>query len=251
RIGDVNFSNICRGKKKTTNKSIFLSTHQKSYQEAVTAFRRIENVYKKHKRKVDEKLIPLRLEIDSFFSFVRERYATQDTWKEQPLGWNEQQENKTSRLIDEWLATKWEHFEDVIVPVNYPLIKRVMGSKESIKSASMDDIVDALCVLHSFHDRIRFFKGGLEILKSTFIEQNEEKKVKHTLTYLLYGTGDTVSRMADCIFDREYKLNNFGKSNIQELIGWINQEELPVINGRTTKVLRYFGNQIIQIHEKT
>lgn len=250
RIGDVNFSNICRGKKKTTNKSIFLSTHQKSYQEAVTAFRRIENVYKKHKRKVDEKLIPLRLEIDSFFSFVRERYATKDTWKEQPLGWNEQQENKTSRLIDEWLATKWEHFEDVIVPVNYPLITKVLGSKESIKSASMDDIVDALCVLHSFHDRIRFFKGGLEILKSTFIEQNEEKKVKHTLTYLLYGTGDTVSRMADCIFDREYKLNNFGKSNIQELIGWINQEELPVINGRTTKVLRYFGNQIIQIHEK-
>lgn len=248
-IGDVNFSNICRGRKKTTNKSIFLDTYQKSYQEAVTAFRRIEKVYKNHKRKVDEELIPLRLEIDSFFSFVRERYATQDTWKDQPLGWNEQQENKTSRLIDEWLATKWEHFEDIIVPVNYPLIKRVLGSKESIKSASMDNIIDALCVLHSFHDRLRFFKGGLEILKSTFIEQNGEQQVKHTLTYLLYGTGDIVSRMVDCIFDREYKLNNFGESNIKELIGWINQEGLPVINGRTTKVLRYFGNQIRQINE--
>lgn len=86
-------------------------------------------------------------------------------------------------------------------------------------------------------------------MKSTFIEQNGEKQVKHTLTYLLYGTGDIVSRMVDCIFDREYKLNNFGESNIQELIGWINQEELPVINSRTTKVLRYFGNQILQINE--
>lgn len=249
KIDDVNFSNICRDRKKTTNKSIFLDTYQKSYQEAVTAFRRIEKVYKSHKRKVDGNLIPLRLEIDSFFSFVRERYATQNTWEDQPLGWSEQQENKTSRLIDEWLATKWEHFEDIIVPVNYPLIKRVLGSKESIKSASMDNIVDALCVLHSFHDRLRFFKGGLEILKSTFIEQNGEEQVKHSLTYLLYGTGDIVSRMVDCIFDREYKLNHFGKSNIQELIGWINQENLPVINGRTTKVLRYFGLQIIQIND--
>lgn len=249
RIGDVNFSNISRGSKKSTNKSIFLGTYQKSYQEAVTAFRRIENVYKKHKRKVDGELIPLRIEIDSFFSFVREHYAIQDTWEDQPLGWNEQQENKTSRLIDEWLTTKWEHFEDQIVPVNYPLIKRTLGSTASIKSSSMDNIVDALCVLHSFHDRLRFFKGGLETLKSSFIEQNGEKQVKHTLTYLLYGTGDTVSRMADCIYDRDYKLNHFGKSNIQELIGWINQEELPVINGRTTKILRYFGNQIRQIDE--
>ncbi|EKQ0891418.1 phospholipase D family protein [Salmonella enterica] len=249
RIGDVNFSNISRGSKKTTNKSIFLSTYQKSYQEAVTAFRRIENVYKKHKRKVDEELIPLRLEIDSFFSFVRVRHATQDAWEDQPFGWNEQQEYKISILIDEWLTTKWEHFEEQIVPVNYPLIKRILGSTASIKSASMDDIVDALCVLHSFHDRFRFFKGGLETLKSSFIEQNGEKQVKHTLTYLLYGTGDTVSRMVDCIYDREYKLNHFGKSNIQELIGWINQDELPVINGRTTKVLRYFGNQIRQIDE--
>lgn len=248
-IGDVNFANIYRGSKKNTNKSIFLDTYQKSYQEAVTAFRRIENVYKNHERKVVGDLIPLRLEIDSFFSFVRDFYATQDTWKDQPLGWDEQQKYRANTLINEWLRTKWEHFEDRIVPINYPLIKRVLGSRQSIKAASMDNIVDALCVLHSFHDRFRFYKGGLETLKSSFIEYNEEKQVKHTLTYLLYGIGDTISRMADCIYDREYKLNHFGKSNIQELIGWINNEELPVINGRTTKVLRYFGNDIRQINE--
>ncbi|EFH9050193.1 phospholipase D family protein [Escherichia coli] len=248
-IGDVNFSNIYRGSNKKTNKSIFLSSYQKSYQEAVTAFRRIESVYKNHKRKVAEELIPLRLEVDSFFSFVRDFYATEDTWKYQPLGWDEQQKHKASILIDKWLTTKWEHFEDRIVPINYPLIKGVLGSKESIKLASMSKIVDALCVLHSFYDRLRFYKGGLETLKSSFIESNDEKQVKNTLMYLLYGSGDTISRMADCIYDREYKLNHFGKSNIQELIGWINNEDLPIINGRTTKVLRYFGNQIRQINE--
>ncbi|WP_255562090.1 phospholipase D family protein [Rahnella sp. PD12R] len=248
-MGDVNFSNINRGKKKSTIKSIFLDTYQKSYQEAVTAFRRIEDVYKNHNRKVESELIPLRLEIDSFFSFVRDFYAKQDTWKHQPLGWNEKQKYRAENLIDEWLTTKWEHFEERIVPINYPLIKRVLGSKESIKLASMGDIVDAFCVLHSFHDRFRFYKGGLETLKTFFIDYNEEEQVKNTLTYLLYGTKDTVVRMADCIYDSDYKLNHFGKSNIQELIGWINKEELPVINGRTTKVLRYFGNQVRQINE--
>lgn len=249
KIGDINFSNIYRGNKKATSKSIFLDTYQKSYQEAVTAFRRIEDIYKNYDRKVEAGLIPLRLEIDSFFSFIRDFHATQDTWKHQPIGWNEQQKYRTKILIDEWMTTKWEHFEDQIVPINYPLIKQVLGSKESIKAATMNSIVDALCVLHSFHDRFRFYKGGLGTLKSSFIEYNEEKKVKNTLSYLLYGSGDTVMRMADCIYDREYKLNHFGKSNVQELIGWISKEELPVINGRTTKVLRYLGNQIRQISE--
>ncbi|WP_196584847.1 hypothetical protein [Aliivibrio fischeri] len=84
-------------------------------------------------------------------------------------------------------------------------------------------------------------------LKASFIEHNEESRVKNTITYLLYRAGDLVGRMADCIYDNEYKLNEFGESNVQELIGRINKEDLPVINGRTTQVLRYFGKDIRQI----
>ncbi len=39
----------------------------------------------------------------------------------------------------------------------------------------------------------------------------------------------------------------FGQSNVQELIGWRNKEGLPVINGRTTKLLRFFGSKVRQI----
>jgi hypothetical protein len=63
----------------------------------------------------------------------------------------------------------------------------------------------------------------------------------------LYGKGDIVKRMADLIYDSSYKLNEFGQSNVQELVGWINKEELPVINGRTTKVLRYYGFDVRQL----
>lgn len=85
-LGDKTFSNINRGKKKSTKKSIFLDTYRKSYQESVSAFRKIEEVYSLKDRKVGEDDIPLRLEIDSFFSFVRDCHATQETWKQQPLG---------------------------------------------------------------------------------------------------------------------------------------------------------------------
>jgi hypothetical protein len=53
--------------------------------------------------------------------------------------------------------------------------------------------------------------------------------------------------VAALIFNPAYKLNEFGRPNVQELIGWINREELPVVNGRTTKVLRYFGFDVQQL----
>ncbi|WP_332737137.1 phospholipase D family protein [Flavihumibacter sp.] len=246
-LGDKNFSNVNRGKKKTTKKSIFLDTYRKSYQESVSAYRKIEEQYSLKSRKVSEDDIPLRLEIDSFFSFVRDCHAIQETWKQQPIGWNDAKKLILNSLIDEWLDTEWKHFEERIIPVNYPLISRVFNSPETINSSSKEEIVEALCVLHSFHDRLRFYKGGLETLKSEFIASNEIQNIKKTLAHLLYGKGEVVSRMSDCLFDDSYKLNEFGQANIQELIGWINRENLPVINGRTTKVLRFLGFDIRQL----
>ncbi len=64
---------------------------------------------------------------------------------------------------------------------------------------------------------------------------------------MIFNKTDIIQRMADLIFNEEYKLNVFGQSNVQELIGWQNKEKFPVINGRTTKILRYFGFNIRQL----
>lgn len=247
KLGDYAYSNINRGKQGNSKKSVFIDTYRKSYQESVTTFRKIEEIYSSHNRKISEELIPLRLEIDSFFSFVRDRHATQESWKQQSIGWDSTKKSLVKSLVDEWLGIPWPHFEETIVPVNYPLILRVFGSKDSIMNASSDDIINSLCVLHSFHDRLRFYKGGLETLNREFLSSNTMDKIKNSITHLLYGKGDIVSRMSDCLFDEKYKLNEFGQANIQELIGWINNEDLPVINGRTTKVLRYFGFNVRQL----
>lgn len=247
KIGDINYSNINRGKKHISQSSIFLESYRKSYQTSVYAFECIEEIYSSFQRKVPEEQIPLRLEIDSFFSFVCDCYATQETWLAQPLGWTDMQKSHLRTLVNEWLSTPWEHFEERIVPINYPLIYNVFKSPDSIEQSNAGEIVDALCVLHSFHDRLRFYKGGLDTLIEEFSTSNDISQIKKTITYLLYGKGDIIKRMSDCIYNDEFKLNAFGQSNVQELIGWINKENLPVINGRTTKVLRYFGFDVRQL----
>jgi HKD family nuclease len=248
-IGEHNFSNIERYEAKQTQSELFVDSFLKTYQESVNAYNQIEKEYKKKGRKVENGLIPLRLEIDSFFSFVRDCHAVHETWKDQELGWNDNKRFKLNTLIDEWMDTDWIHFEQRIVKQNYPLINKVLGSVESINEAKADEIIDALCVAHSFHDRLRFFKGGLSTLKEVFINENELSKVKKTLIYLLHDQKSSISkRIADCIYNPNYKLNEFGQSNVQELIGWVNNENMPVINGRTTKVLRYFGFDVRQIN---
>jgi len=195
KIGDINYSNINRGKKHISQSSIFLESYRKSYQTSVYAFECIEEIYSSFQRKVPEEQIPLRLEIDSFFSFVRDYYATQETWLAQPLGWTDMQKSHLRTLVNEWLSTPWEHFEERIVPINYPLIYNVFKSLDSIEQSNAGEIVDALCVLHSFHDRLRFYKGGLDTLIEEFSTSNDISQIKKTITYLLYGKGDIIKRM--------------------------------------------------------
>ena len=248
KIGSIAFSNIDRGKQKKSKENIFLDNYRKTYQETFSAFSKIREVYESTgKRKVGASTIPVRLEIDSFLSFVREVHATHETWREQPKGWNENRHNLLMRHIQEWFDTKWPHFEETIIQTNYPLISRVFASADKIDSASVSQILDGLTVLHSFHDRLRFYDSGLETLKQSFIKHNDEQKIKESLKHLLYEKGEIVRRMYDLIYNNFYKLNEFGEANVQELVGWVNKEDLPVVNGRTTKILRYFGFDVKQL----
>lgn len=49
-----------------------------------------------------------------------------------------------------------------------------------------------------------------------------------------------MKRLDNVIFNQKYKLNEFGQANAQEILGWVGSNDFPVINGRTTKILRYF-----------
>ncbi|NVO05712.1 MAG: alcohol dehydrogenase [Rhodoferax sp.] len=248
KLGNTAPANINRGEKKRGQQSLFLSHFRKAYQEGVAAFDIIRKVYQASGyRKVDETVIPLRLEIDSFISFVREKVAVGESWESAMIRTPAEQEPLITELIDRWKVTPWPHFEDKIVNENYPRLKRVFASVDSIKSADDSELFDGLATLHSFYDRFRFFEGGLPTWKKTFQAANDPTRARETLAYLVHGEVDIVERMANAIFDPRYKLHEFGRANIQELVGWCNHEDLPIINGRTTKVLRYLGSKVVQI----
>jgi hypothetical protein len=248
KIGKVVGTNIRRDKTKQSKENIFIEDYRKTYQDSVRAFNTIRQVYEKvGKRKKSELEIPLRLEIDSFVSFVRDKHAQKESWKNTPITSGEPQSSKIRELAEEWHQTPWPYFEETIVNETYPRLKAIFASENAISQATANEIFQALCTLHSFHDRLRFYPGGLETLKQEFLGKNDIGKVKESLAYLVFGNTEIIERMANLIFNTKYKLNVFGQSNVQELIGWQNKEELPVINGRTTKILRYFGFDVRQL----
>jgi len=248
KIGKVVGTNIRRDKTKQSKENIFIEDYRKTYQESVSAFNTIRQVYEEvGKRKKTESEIPLRLEIDSFISFVRDKHAKKESWKNTPITSGEPQKSKIKELVEEWHITPWLYFEETIVNETYPRLKAIFASESTISEANADEIFQALCTLHSFHDRLRFYPGGLNTLEQEFLGKNDIEKVKESLAYLVFGKAEIVERMANLIFNHKYKLNVFGQSNVQELIGWQNKEELPVINGRTTKILRYFGFDVRQL----
>lgn len=247
-LGDVRFENIDRGKVVKSKENIFVDGYRKVYQEAVSAFQTIRDAYlAEGARKVSEESLPLRLEIDSFFSFVRDHIATSEKWAETPIGWGSARQIDLQNALDQWHSTAWPHLESTIVGTNYPRLIKVFTSTNSIKSASDDELFDALLTLHSFHDSLRFHLGGISGLKKAFVGGNDPKKVRESLAYLVHGDDELVQRMANLLYQSDRKLNTFGQSNVQELIGWHNKADLPVINGRTTKILRYFGFDVRQL----
>jgi hypothetical protein len=248
KLGDKSPANIERGQRKDSKASLFLAGFRRTYQESVAAFEIVRRAYAATGyRKADASAIPLRLEIDSFISFVRERHAVGESWQTAPYRTPTEQESLIRVLVEEWSRTYWRHFEKDIVETSYPALKRVFASFNSVKAANDDDLFQALTTLHSFHDRLRFFDGGLSTLKREFFAANQGLSIRDSLAYLTSGDGDIVERMAALIFSSKWKLAEFGRANVQELVGWCNQEELPVINGRTTMVLRYFGSRVKQV----
>lgn len=240
--GRVTIQNIKRGLRKPSKSEIYLDQYRSDYQGFLDACKTVERLYiSTGKRKYDENQLPLRLEIDSFFSFIREQKAKKESYLEEPLLHGQELENKILSNISEWFNITWGWLDIEIVPKRYPTIQRVLGSPQSIKQATMDDIVEALSSCHSFFDRRRFYLGGHETHVKEFKDSNELGHVKNTISYLLYGDGDFIRRMGRCIFDPANKLNSFGQSNVQELLGWVNNQNIPICNNRTLRSLRWLG----------
>jgi hypothetical protein len=243
--GKAMIKNINRGDAKPSKSEIYLEGYRSDYQGFHDAFMTVERIYKTVGRRHQEDSLPLRLEIDSFFSFLRDKKAQKDSYLHAPLLQGDELESKVKENIEEWLKTPYPWLDDEIVPNRYPVIIKIFGSPESIENATFDELVEALSVCHSFKDAQRFYHGGHDTHVKEFNQKNDLKQIKRTLAYLLFSGGDFISRMGRCIFDPAYKLNEFGRSNVQELLGWVNNENIPICNNRTLRSVRWLGFDVV------
>lgn len=231
------------GKKKQTKDAAFLSDYKRTYQEFLTAYEEIKELYLSDgRRQHPEEAVPIRIEIDQFFSYVRETHTKGDSYQDEPLRMGEERRIFVKQKLDEWFNQRWKYLDEKL-PVNLPRLGPV-SSVDAIEKSSYEEILDALDVCHSIHDRLRFFPGGQITLLQELRKDNDLKQIKKVLVYLLYGKDDYITRMGNCIFAPEFKLNQFGRSAVQELLGWVNKEGIPICNSRTVKALRFLGYNV-------
>ncbi len=237
-IKECEFDNITIiGKKKHNKEDAFISDFKKKYKIFLDNYKKLENIYKSFgKRK--ETSLPLKIEIDQFLSWIREKEAKGNTFKINKLSDNEIEEKVNNLFVlfyeDEYISKKYiENYKFCIDNLN----------KNKIDNISEDDLYKCLLFINAFRDRERRYSGGnIDTRKENFFENNSIDKIKETIKYLLYDTKDKYeTRMAKCIYDSNLKIKSFGESSIKELFGIINNEDIPPCNDRVLKSMQYLG----------
>jgi hypothetical protein len=180
-----------------------------------------------------------------FLNWVRLTYVSgDDAWQSAPFRPTDDRRSEILRLGREWAETESDRSQ---IPEEYldwlGNVLVAFGTRDSVDAASKESIMKGLLSVHAFSEQSRFVKGGTPNLPTAFWKANNQDldKVKGTIAYLIYGTGDFIQRLHDVLFEPARKLGYFGRFCALELFGTVRPDECPPMNGRTAKALRYLG----------
>jgi hypothetical protein len=180
------------------------------------------------------------MEIDRFLSWVKDSQYIGEEYKDRSILNDNEIIAEIIPLKDEFINFTgnkyYDNTEEYFLKLNVNL-----GSEEIIRNQTMDNLVEALLLINAFHDQLRFYEGGLDLMINEFITKNNHDKIKKTLSYILFGKGDYIKRIFNSIYNPEYKLQVFGENSIKELFGNINNENIPTCNGRMQRSMQWLG----------
>lgn len=244
-VGRAEPTNIGVGSSKRSRERSFLEELRRQiYERYRPAFNEVANILEENDLRRPEFLnIGLGNETNRFLSWVRQTYVKGDeAWKNAQVASFKERAKEIQKLGQEWASTEdpkvHEGFHASITTVH-----QVFGSAESIRGADKDELIEGLMSVHAFYEQLRFTKGGAANLPTAFWESkyNNLEKVKGVFEYLIHGPGDFVERLHDVLYDPNYKLGLFGRFCALELYGTLKPQEVPPMNGRMAKALRYLG----------
>lgn len=114
------------------------------------------------------------------------------------------------------------------------LLKKILD-KNRITKLSRKDARTVYSNLHSGYMRMIRFEGDY-----LFAYKNPIEKIRKSLNYLLWSSDDIDKRISALLKHPDYKLNHFGSSNIQELLGWVHND-LPIRNKKADAAIKMLG----------
>lgn len=239
-LGGASFDNKDTGKRKNQKRS-YIESFKREYQEYLAAYRKLSRMYSStSERKWPENEVPLRIEIDRFLWWIREFKCPG------PEGWvnnEEYPDEKIQKLVidnkAEYVTCENEYLDSIAK--NYKMVADGLASPTIINGLNEDELFGILNNVHAFHDTFRFQSGGLSKLKEVFFKDNSLDKIKSTIIYLIFSDKPSYEeRIFNCV-KGEYKLAHFGDPCVKELYGYVNDDNIPICNGRTIKSMEWLG----------
>jgi len=236
-VSDTNYSS-----EKVDKKELYIEDFKRSYQIFLTNFEFLRETYKSiNTRKIAENELPLRIEIDQFFNWIRDKKCHKTDYETAPILSGDLLKDNIISNAKEFIKADMIYFNKVVND-SYPSIVKYLSTPAKIDNLTEDELKVSLYKLHSFHDQLRFFPGGFDNQFQTFIEDNTIEKIKKSFKYILFSTEhDFRTRIGNYYYDDNLRLKNFGESCAKELFGWLNDEDIPIFNNRTYYSMRWLG----------
>ena len=175
--------------------------------------------------------IPAFLVIDHFWHWLKTEYANQNPSLKTP------NEEKIKSLFKEY--TLWEKKENYTKQM-FEKSKNIFCkflSKDTLNNITREQLIEIYKNLHSGDERNSRFHSA-----EKFVNNNNLDTIKKGLQYLLYSNDDIVLRIDSLIsLDSKLKLEEFGPSCTQELIGWVFYDKYPMRNDKADFGVKFLG----------
>lgn len=240
-IGEIEYNNVSKEKRGTNDWQYYSDQFRRVYQEYLNAFATLQRLYAEHGNRKFREDFPLRMEIDRFLWWIREYKAIGESYSKVSRITDEQElRDKLFPLIDEFVDAQIKRL-DQWAEADYYVVKEGLSSPAAIKKLDYEELYAILMHVHAFEDRYRYYPGGREVQKEAFMKDNPIESVKKLIIHLVYDDGDYVRRIYDCSKNPSYKLKHFGEACSTELYGILNNDDIPIRNGRTQKSLQWLG----------
>ena len=149
--------------------------------------------------------VPLCLRIDRFLYWVRS-FTTDDDLSQHPIRLGDDLRSNIRLHVSKWFELPASKLQvDEVRLARIVQLQTVFADEEALALIQMDQLADMLQGCAAFVEMLRFTKGGLENHVKAFKTDNPIERARE-LQSLVFGSGDYVQRIYDCVYSPDLKL---------------------------------------------